>query len=160
MKRLIVNADDFGLHSEVNKAIIQGYQRGCIRSTSLMPTGAAVEEASQLARENPWLGIGIHLTLVAENPLLPRDKVSTLLAANGKFHADHMVFIKNYLLGSIDKGQLLDLLKESIRMVMSRKNLPMQFINCRLLFCFLPQEVVDHGGESLYPPLCQTDVRL
>ena len=106
MKRLIVNADDFGLHSEVNKAVIRGYQKGCIRSTSLMPTGAAVEEASQLARENPWLGIGIHLTLVAENPLLPRDKVSTLLAEDGKFHADHMVFIKNYLLGNIDKGQL------------------------------------------------------
>ena len=106
MKRLIVNADDFGLHTEVNKAVIKGYQRGCIRSTSLMPTGAAVEEAAELARKNPWLGIGIHLTLVAERPVLPLDKVSTLIDASGRFHADHMVFIKKYLQGEIDKGQL------------------------------------------------------
>lgn len=106
MKKLIVNADDFGLHSEVNRAVIRGYREGCIRSTSLMPTGAAVEEAAQLARENPALGIGIHLTLVAENPLLPREKVSTLLGPEGKFHANHTVFIKNYMQGKIDRGQL------------------------------------------------------
>lgn len=106
LKKLIVNADDFGLHTEVNKAIIDGYQHGCIRSTSLMPTGAAVEEACELARANPDLGIGIHITLVAERPVLPPEKVSTLLAENGKFHADHMVFIKNYLAGKIDKSEL------------------------------------------------------
>ncbi len=106
MKKLIVNADDFGLHHEVNQAVIEGYQRGCIRSTSLMPTGAAVEEACQLARENPGLGIGIHITLVAEKPVLPVEKVSTLLDESGHFHADHMVFIKNYIQGKIDKGQL------------------------------------------------------
>lgn len=106
MKKLIVNADDFGLHREVNKAVIQGYQQGCLRSTSIMPTGAAVEEACQLARENPGLGIGIHLTLVAERPVLPPEKIPTLLTPEGKFFADHVVFIKNYLLGRIDKGQL------------------------------------------------------
>ena len=106
MKKLIVNADDFGLHSEVNRGIIKGYQQGCIRSTSLMHTGAAVEEAAELARKNPDLGIGIHLTLVAEKPLLPADKVSTLLDDSGHFFADHMVFIKNFVQGKIDKGQL------------------------------------------------------
>ena len=106
MKKLIVNADDFGLHTEVNKAVIKGYQKGCIRSTSLMPTGAAVEEACELARGNPGLGIGIHITLVAERPVLPVEKVATLVDENGYFHADHMVFIKKYLLGEIDKGQL------------------------------------------------------
>lgn len=95
MKKLIVNADDFGLHTEVNKAVIKGYQQGCLRSTSLMPTGAAVEEASQLARQNPELGIGIHITLVAEKPVLPLDKVSTLVDEQGHFHADHMVLSRN-----------------------------------------------------------------
>ena len=50
-----------------------------------MPTGAAVEEASQLARQNPELGIGIHITLVAEKPVLPLDKVSTLVDDQGHF---------------------------------------------------------------------------
>lgn len=106
MKRLIVNADDFGLHHEVNKAIIKGYQTGCLRSTSLMPTGVAVEEACELARENPELGVGIHLTLVAERPLLPLDKVSTLVGSDGKFFRDHVEFIKNFVLGKIDKAQI------------------------------------------------------
>ena len=72
----------------------------------MLPTGAAVEEASQLARQNPELGIGIHITLVAEKPVLPLDKVSTLVDEQGHFHADHMVFIKKYVQGQIDKGQL------------------------------------------------------
>ena len=71
MKRLIVNADDFGLHTEVNRAIIKGYQQGCLRSTSLMPTGRAAEEAAELACENPGLGVAVHITLVAEKPVLP-----------------------------------------------------------------------------------------
>ncbi len=106
MKKLIVNADDFGLHPEVNKAIIKGYQEGCLRSTSLMPTGVATEEACELARENPGLGVGIHLTLVAEKPLLPLEKVSTLVGADGKFYKDHVEFIKNFVTGKIDKAQL------------------------------------------------------
>ncbi len=119
MKKLIVNADDFGLHHQVNQAVIEGYQKGCIRSTSLMPTGAAVEEACQLARENPDLGIGIHITLVAEKPVLPADKVSTLLDETGHFHADHMVFIKNYIQGKIDKGQLYAECEAQIKKAMS-----------------------------------------
>lgn len=119
MKKLIVNADDFGLHHEVNQAVIEGYQKGCIRSTSLMPTGAAVEEACRLARENPGLGIGIHITLVAEKPVLPAERVPTLLDETGHFHADHMVFIKNYILGRIDKGQLYAECEAQIRKAMS-----------------------------------------
>ena len=119
MKKLIVNADDFGLHSEVNKAIIRGYQEGCLRSTSLMPTGAAVEEACQLARENPGLGIGIHLTMVAEKPILPVDEVRSLLGSDGKFHADHMVFIKAYLQGKIDKRQLYAEMEAQIKKAVS-----------------------------------------
>ncbi len=119
MKRLIVNADDFGLHTEVNKAVLRGYREGCIRSTSLMPTGVAVEEACQMARENPGLGIGIHLTLVAEKPLLPREKVATLLGPDGRFHADHVVFIRNYVQGKIDKAQLYAECEAQIASVMS-----------------------------------------
>ena len=53
MKRLIVNADDFGLHIEINKGIIKGYQEGFITSTSLMCSAPAFEDAVALARQNP-----------------------------------------------------------------------------------------------------------
>lgn len=106
MKKLIVNADDFGLHTEVNRAIIQGYQKGCIRSTSLITTGSAVEEAVELAKANPGLGIGVHLTLVAEKPMLPPEKVPTLVGEDGKFLPDHVAFIKRYIAGGINKEEL------------------------------------------------------
>lgn len=106
MKKLIVNADDFGLHTEVNKAIIQGHQRGCITSTSLIPTGSALEEAVELAKENPRLGVGVHLTLVAEKPVLPPEKIPSLLGDDGKFLPSHVEFIKRYIAGGINHEEL------------------------------------------------------
>ena len=80
MKKLIVNADDFGLHPLINAGIIKGYREGFITSTSLMPSAPCWQEAVQLAQENPQLGIGVHLTLVGSvAPVLPAGKVSSLL---------------------------------------------------------------------------------
>ena len=101
MKRLIVNADDFGLHSGVNHGIIEGYRQGCLRSTSFMAGGSAAEEAAVLARENPGLGVGIHLTLVAERPVLSPDKIPSLIGADGRLWPNHMIFIKKFLAGKI-----------------------------------------------------------
>ena len=64
MKKLIINADDFGLHPLINKGIIEGHQKGMITSTSIMPSAPCFKEAANLAVQNPELGIGIHLTLV------------------------------------------------------------------------------------------------
>ena len=57
MSKLIVNADDFGLHSAVNAGIIDGHRRGIITSTSLMAGGEAFTEAVSMAKQNPKLGI-------------------------------------------------------------------------------------------------------
>ena len=63
MKKLIVNADDFGLHPLINAGIIKGYKEGFITSTSLMPSAPCWQEAVQLAQENPQLGIGVQALL-------------------------------------------------------------------------------------------------
>jgi predicted glycoside hydrolase/deacetylase ChbG (UPF0249 family) len=60
---LVVNADDFGMSAGVNHGIIQAHQTGIVTSTSLMVRGAAVAEAVSLARENPRLGVGLHVDL-------------------------------------------------------------------------------------------------
>ncbi len=106
MRRLIVNADDFGLHSSVNHGIIEGYQNGCIRSTSFVSAGTAAEEAAELARENPGLGVGIHLTLVAERPVLPPESIPSLIGDNGYLLPDHTAFIRRYISGGISKEEL------------------------------------------------------
>jgi predicted glycoside hydrolase/deacetylase ChbG (UPF0249 family) len=66
-KHLIVNADDFGASSGVNRGIIECHRLGILTSTSLMVTGAAVEEAVVLSRENPELAIGLHWDVVGED---------------------------------------------------------------------------------------------
>lgn len=106
MKRLIVNADDFGLHSSVNQGIIEGYKKGCLRSTSLVVAGASAEEAVALAHDNPNLGVGVHLTLVAERPVLPPDQIPSLIGQNGYLLPDHAAFICRYMSGGIRKAEL------------------------------------------------------
>ena len=64
MKRLIVNADDFGLHPSVNAGIAKGHVAGIITSASLMAGGENFTDAVRIAARSPRLGIGVHLTLV------------------------------------------------------------------------------------------------
>ena len=79
MKKLIINADDFGLHPLINKGIIEGHQKGMITSTSIMPGAPYFEEAANLAAQNPELGIGIHLTLVGGVAPVLKKGVNSLL---------------------------------------------------------------------------------
>lgn len=67
MKKLIVNADDFGYAHGVNRGIIEAYERGIVTSTSLMINGQATREAVKLAKENPGLGLGLHFVLTDED---------------------------------------------------------------------------------------------
>ena len=83
--RLIVNADDFGVSEEVNEAVIRAYKEGVLTSTSLMVTGAAFEQAVKLARQNPGLGVGIHLVTVVGKSVLPHSEIPTLVDEEGNF---------------------------------------------------------------------------
>jgi chitin disaccharide deacetylase len=62
-RRLIVNADDFGLSAGVNRGIIEAHERGIVTSASLMVRWAAAEEAAAYARAHPALGVGLHVDL-------------------------------------------------------------------------------------------------
>ena len=107
MKQLIVNADDFGLHPLINAGIIKGHQEGFITSTSLMPSAPCWQEAVRLAKENPRLGIGVHLTLVGGVPsVLPKEQVSSLLDDKGLFLPDYVAFAKRYYSGAVKKAEL------------------------------------------------------
>ena len=107
MKQLIVNADDFGLHPLINAGIIKGHQEGFITSTSLMPSAPCWQEAVRLAKENPRLGIGVHLTLVGGVPsVLPKEQVSSLLDDEGLFLPDYVAFAKRYYSGAVKKAEL------------------------------------------------------
>jgi predicted glycoside hydrolase/deacetylase ChbG (UPF0249 family) len=70
MTRLIVNADDFGLTSGVNRAIGELHREGLVTSATLMARAAATEEAIEMARAMPTLGVGCHVVLVDGTPVL------------------------------------------------------------------------------------------
>ncbi len=89
MKRfLIINADDFGYSSEVNTTVIRAHQEGILTSASLMTAEPGYEEAVRLAKENPLLGVGIHVVVTYDHTLLPSAKIPHLADGNGKFGAD------------------------------------------------------------------------
>jgi predicted glycoside hydrolase/deacetylase ChbG (UPF0249 family) len=68
VKRLVVNADDFGFTRDVNRGIVEAHQYGILTATTLMATGAAFDDAVRLAHENPSLDVGCHLVLVGAAP--------------------------------------------------------------------------------------------
>ncbi len=75
MKRLIITADDFGLSGGVNRAVEQAWKNGLLTGASIMPGGAAFDEAVKIARRNPALQVGLHLTLVQGRAVLPAEKI-------------------------------------------------------------------------------------
>jgi hopanoid biosynthesis associated protein HpnK len=85
MKRLIITSDDFGLSSGVNRAVEQAWNDGLLTGASLMPGAAAFDEAVTIARRNPGLQIGLHLTLVHGRGVLPRAAIPGLVDADGNF---------------------------------------------------------------------------
>jgi predicted glycoside hydrolase/deacetylase ChbG (UPF0249 family) len=59
-RRLIVNADDFGLTIGINRGIIEAHERGILTSASLMVRYDAAEQSAAYARHYPQLSVGLH----------------------------------------------------------------------------------------------------
>jgi len=104
---LIVNADDFGLTSGVNRAILELYRSGVVTSASLMARGAATEEAFALGLSTPSLGVGCHVALVDGDSVLPWREIPTLVReATGRFQPTLGAFLKRLLAGRIRSSEI------------------------------------------------------
>jgi hopanoid biosynthesis associated protein HpnK len=84
-RRLIVNADDFGLSASVNQAVIRAHRDGILTTASLMVNEPGCAEAVKLAKENPKLGVGLHLTLLFGHSALSPEKIPGLVNSRGEF---------------------------------------------------------------------------
>ncbi len=84
-RRLIVNADDFGRSSAINRAVVRAHREGILTTTSLMVNEPAFQEAVDLARENPNLGVGLHLTLLCGHSALGPDVLPGLVNSRNEF---------------------------------------------------------------------------
>jgi len=86
MRRLILNADDYGLTRGVSQGIRYAFACGAITSTTAMlnmPGCAADIEIAR--RDSPYLPIGVHLTLTAGRPISPAEKIPSLVDGEGRF---------------------------------------------------------------------------
>ena len=88
--KVVFHADDFGLTPAVNAGIVEAYERGVLRSTSLMVTAHGFTDAVVRAKGTPGLDVGLHLTLVEEPPVLPPAQIPSLLR-DGRFWPTHAV---------------------------------------------------------------------
>ncbi|MCS7336960.1 MAG: hopanoid biosynthesis-associated protein HpnK [Verrucomicrobiae bacterium] len=84
-RRLIVTADDFGRSESVNRAVVRAHQEGILTTASLMVTEPGFDQAVEFAKQNPRLGVGLHLTLVCGHSALDHKKIPDLVNGRNEF---------------------------------------------------------------------------
>lgn len=109
MKQLVITSDDFGLSSGVNRAVEQAWQNGLLTCSSIMPGAAAFDEAVKIARRNPGLQIGLHLTLVQGRSVLPPAELPDLVDGEGNFSDNSVMAGIRYF---FDRGLYCQLKRE------------------------------------------------
>src|SRR6202162_3946148 len=121
VRKLIVNADDFGLTTGVDRAIIETHIGGVVSSTTLMANGAAFADAVTAFRSAPNLSVGCHVVLVDGTPVSPPDAVDTLLAIRSaepdRFYSSLSAFAARATLGGFDRDELVAEVTAQIRKI-------------------------------------------
>jgi hopanoid biosynthesis associated protein HpnK len=84
-RRIVINADDFGLSEAVNSAVDRAHTEGVLTSATIMANMPAADEAVKIAKKLPGLGVGVHLNLSEGKPLSEDSSVDSLLNSNGEF---------------------------------------------------------------------------
>ena len=107
-KKLVINADDFGMFPEVNRGIIECFESGSITSTTLMVNAEGTSDAVSLAEKYPDLGVGLHFTLTHGKPVSPPWEIPSLVDEGGNF-CSRFHFERGIILRRI---KLLDVKKE------------------------------------------------
>ena len=93
MKRLIINADDFGLSPGVSRGIALAAKTGVLTSTTIMGNMPKLYDHLKLL-DGTQLGLGIHLVLSSGKPILAPDVVPSLVDAHGCFRRDFRQAVK------------------------------------------------------------------
>ena len=118
IKKLRINADDFGLTKGVTDGVLYAHLNGIVTHTSIMAQGLDFQRAVQIAKDTPSLGIGCHLNVSWGKPLLPVEEVSTLVSKEGNFFTFGQVTLRSFL-RRIDRKQLVAEWKAQIEKVLN-----------------------------------------
>ncbi len=117
MRRLIVNADDFGLTPGVNRAILEAHNQGIVTSATLMANSSAFSEAVALSQSVRGLSVGCHVVLVDGSAVSDPTRLSSLLRSDGMFHDSLTTFARLALQGRLEAEQIEAEVEAQIRML-------------------------------------------
>lgn len=81
--KLIINADDYGYTSGINKGIRQGMINGIITSTTVLSNCSIDQDDIDQLKQIKHIGIGLHLNLTLEKPLSHGKSIQD---SNGYFY--------------------------------------------------------------------------
>ena len=112
-KRLIVNADDFGLSEKTNEGIVHAHLHGVITSTTLMMNMPATSHALDLIRRYPSLDTGVHINLTWGRPVCNPGRIKTLVRQDGQFMGKGSLIIR-LLMGKVRASHLEDEIRAQI----------------------------------------------
>jgi hopanoid biosynthesis associated protein HpnK len=105
LRRLIINADDFGFTAGVNRAIVEAHSRGIVTSSTLMANGTAFADAVELAQSVPRLSVGCHVVLIDGEPVLAARQLPSL-TREGRFRDGLKTFAARALAARMDDEEV------------------------------------------------------
>ncbi|TLG77076.1 chitin disaccharide deacetylase [Culicoidibacter larvae] len=102
MKKIIVNADDFGLTKNVSNGIVEAWKNGIVTSTTMMMNlGESTDYAIELAKKYPDLPIGVHLNIRMGKPLT--EGLTNIVDENGDLYKQNLQDLAGYDLNEVEQ---------------------------------------------------------
>lgn len=136
--RLVVTADDVGLHSGMTAGALAAHDHGIVTAVSVSPNGKAFDDAVARLRERPNLQVGVHLTLVGEEPLSPVEEIPSLVTANGSLLGSVRGFAWRYAGGSIREASVVNESRRQVERLLET-GLPVVHLNSHQHLHMLPR---------------------
>jgi predicted glycoside hydrolase/deacetylase ChbG (UPF0249 family) len=139
-KYLIINADDFGLHSDINRSIQLMFEKKIVRSVSFITNTDLFEDSLNIIRQFPDVSVGVHLNLTDGRPISSGRSLGLLLNKEGNFLGDHLQVLRSVFLHFL---KLEDLIKTEFECQIERllaKNIKISHLD-------------SHGHIHMLPPL-------
>lgn len=112
--RLIVNADDLGLHPALDAGILRAHREGIVTSTTLLATGPTAAEAVKRAKAQ-GLAVGVHLALSTQLPCAAPEHEVASVAPEGRLRGNWLEFAKAWLTGRVRREELERELSAQVR---------------------------------------------
>ncbi len=103
--RLVVNADDLGLHPALDAGILRAHREGIVTSATVLVRGPSAAQAVPSARAQ-GLALGVHLSLSTRlPPAAPASQVPTV-APGGRMRASWADFARAWLTGQVRREEV------------------------------------------------------